>query len=197
MMKTIIINLKKTVMKNFIKIVGIATITVVSLFACKKETADQNKEEQFSAALTVVTGKSTESGIVIGTNAELKRALSHKEGPIYLRKVAKANNVFIPIVGEGPGPLNPSLPCWDEIEAYASEHQAEWQQAANASCRTIMICLTCPNAGGNLYVTYIIKPNSPRCTIATAFEAQFNLAAFDFGNDELESEAVAAHIKNK
>jgi len=195
-MKTIIFNLKKTVMKKFIQITSILTIVLVTLFSCKKEEVEQKKEEQFSIAMKVVNGKSTENAIVIGNKEELKAALTGKEGPIYFKKAAKANNVFIPIVGEGTGPVNPSLPCQDEINAYYSEHIAEWQQAANQSCTTFMICLTCPNANGGLYVTYVIKPNSPRCTIATSFEAQFNLAAFDFGDDQLDSEAVAAHIKN-
>jgi hypothetical protein len=196
-MKTIIINLKKTVMKKFIQVISILTIAVVALFACKKEEAEQKKEGQLSVAMKITTAKSTENAVIIGSKAELKAALTEKEGPIYLRKVAKANNVFIPIVGEGPGPLDPSQPCRAEIDAYLSEHIAGWQQAANQSCSNVLICLTCPNAGGGLYIMYIIRPNSPKCTIATTFEVQFNLAAFDFGNDQLESEAVAAHIKNK
>jgi hypothetical protein len=196
-LKTINIYLKKTVMKNFIQIIGILTIAIVCFCACKKQEVEQNKEDQFSVSTKLVMGKSTENAIIIGTKAVLKAALAKKEGPLYLKKIAKANNVFIPIVGEGPDPLDPSRPCREEIDAYYSEHIAEWQQAANQSCTTIMMCLTCPKAAGGLYVTYIIRPNNPRCTIATTFEDQFNLFAFNFGNDQLENEAVAAHIKNK
>jgi hypothetical protein len=196
-MKTIIINLKKTVMKKFIKVTSILTIAAITFFACKKEAAEQKKEGQLSVAMKIVTGKSTENAVIIGTKAELKAALMGKEGPVYLKKIAKANNVFIPIVGEGPDPVDPSEPCWDEIDAYFSEHIAGWQQAANQSCTNVMICLTCPNAGGGLYVMYVIRPNSPKCAIATSLEAQFSLAAFDFGDDQLEGEAVAAYIRNK
>lgn len=186
-------------MKKFIQITGILTITAISFFACKKETAEQEqqKEEQFSVAMKVATEKSTENAIVIGTKAELKAALAEKEGAVYLKKVAKANNLFIPIVGEGTGPVNPILPCEDEITAYVNAHKAEWQQQANQTCTNVMVCVTCPNAGGGLFVMYIIKPTSPRCAIALPFEEQFKLAAFNFGNNQWESEAVAAFIKNK
>lgn len=186
-------------MKKFIQIVGILTITIVSLFACKKDEATKTKEERFSVAINVAAGDASEAAIVIGTKAELKAAMAQKEGPIYLKKVAKRNNVFIPIVGEGTGPVGPVDPtslCRDEINAYVSAHMASWQQTANQTCRNVMVCLTCPNAGGGLYIMYVIKPTNPKCFIATAFETQFNLAVFDFGDGDLEGEAVAAHIKN-
>ncbi|TKC10450.1 hypothetical protein FA048_09705 [Pedobacter polaris] len=184
-------------MKKFIQIIGLLSIALVTLFACKKNEVEVKKEDRFSVGLQAATARGSENAILIGTKAELKAALTAKEGPVYLKKVATANNVFIPIKGEGPGPLNPSEPCWDEIEAYVSAHLAEWQLAANQTCSNVTVCLTCPNAGGGLYVMYVIKPTSPKCNLLEAFEAQFSLAAFDFGNDQLESEAVAAHIKAK
>ncbi|WP_199141030.1 hypothetical protein [Pedobacter sp. ASV12] len=183
-------------MKKFIQITGILTIAVVTFFSCKKEKTEQKEEERFSVAMKVVTAQTTENAVIIGTKAELKAALAAKEGPVYLKKIAKTNNLFIPIVGEGSGPSNPMLPCNQEIDAYVNAHQAEWQQQANQTCTTVMVCVTCPNAGGGLYVMYIIKPTSPRCAIALPFEQQFKLAAFNFGNDQLESEAVASFIKN-
>lgn len=182
-------------MKKFIQITSILTIAAIALFACKKDLPEQKKEEQFSVAMKVATAETTENAIIIGTKAELKAALEGKEGPVYLKKIAKANNLFIPIVGEGTGPVNPMLPCNQEIDAYVNAHKAEWQQLANQTCTNVMVCVTCPNAGGGLYVMYIIKPTSPRCAIALPFEQQFKLAAFNFGSNELESEAVASFIR--
>lgn len=183
-------------MKNSIKIIGTLALALVTLFACKKNEEEIKKEDQFSVAMKIATQRGvTENAIVIGTKAELKAALTQNEGPVYLKKVATNNHVFAPVVG--PLPADPGKNCWDEINAYYQANIAQWQQTANETCTNVMVCLTCPNAGGGLYVMYIIKPNNFKCNMAEAFEAQFSLAAFNFGNNDLESEAVAAHIKSK
>lgn len=182
-------------MKKSIKIIGTLAITLVTIFACKKSGEEPQKEERFSVNMQVATkGTSGENAILIGTKTELKAALNGKEDAIYLKKVSTASNVFIPIVG----PIkNPNDLCWDEINAYVNAHKAEWQATANQNCQTVLVCVTCPNAGGGLYVMYAIKPNSPKCTIYEQLEMQFNLAAFNFGDNELESEAVASFVKRR
>jgi len=184
-------------MKNFIKIIGLASVILVGIFACKKDEVVVKKEERFSIDINLATDRGTTNAIIIGTKAELKTSLMGKDGAIYLKKVSSSNNVFVPIDDQGPMPGDPMKACHDEISAYYAANIDAWQQVANQNCRNFMACITCPNAGGGLYVMYLIKPNSPKCTILEAFEAQFNLAAFKFTDGELESEAVAAHIKNK
>lgn len=182
-------------MKKFIKITSLLSIALVTLFACKKNESEVKQEDRFSVALKVASARSSENAVIIGTKAELKAALTGNEKPIFLKKIATANNVFIPIEGDGPDPVDPGQLCWDEINAYYNAHIAGWRQTANQTCTNVMVCLTCPNAGGGLYVMYVIRSTSPKCNILEAFEAQFSLAAFNFGNGSLESEAVAAHIK--
>ncbi|TCC91653.1 hypothetical protein EZ428_07790 [Pedobacter frigiditerrae] len=184
-------------MEKFIKITSLLSLALVTFFACKKDVTEVKQEDRFSVDLKVASAKGSENAVIIGTKAELKAALTASEKPIFLKKIATANNVFIPIEDEGPDPVDPGQLCWDEINAYYNAHIAGWQQAANQNCTNVMVCLTCPNAGGGLYVMYVIRPTSPKCNVLEAFEAQFSLAAFNFGNGELESEAVATHIKRK
>lgn len=184
-------------MKKFIKIISLLSIALVTLFACKKDVAELKQEDRFSVGLNVASAKGSENAVIVGTKAELKAALTANEKPIFLKKIATANNVFIPIDDEGPDPVDPGQLCWDEINAYYNAHIAGWRQTANQTCTNVMVCLTCPNAGGGLYVMYVIRPTSPKCNMLEAFEAQFTLAAFNFGNGQLEGEAVAAHIKSR
>lgn len=102
--------------------------------------------------------------------------------------------MFVPVVGPVK---DPNSLCWDEINAYVNAHRAEWQAAANQNCQTVLVCVTCPNAGGGLYVMYAFKPNSPKCAVYEQFEMQYSLAAFNFGDNELESEAVASFVKRR
>ncbi|MCJ0741677.1 hypothetical protein [Pedobacter montanisoli] len=184
-------------MKKFIQIIGVLALALVTVFACKKSGEEVKKEERFSIAMKVAAANgNTENAIIIGSKTELKTALSEKYVPIYVKKVSASNNVFIPIVGEPVLP-NPNKLCWDEIDAYVNAHKAEWQQQANQTCSTVLVCVTCPNTGGGLYVLYVIKPTSPKCTIYEAFEMQFNISAFNFTNNQLESEAVASFIKGR
>lgn len=184
-------------MKKFIKITSLLSIVLVSLFACKKDVAEVKQEDRFSVGLQVASARGSENAVIIGTKAVLKSALTPNEKPIFLKKVASGNNVFIPIGGDGPDPVDPGQLCWDEINAYYNAHIAGWRQTANQTCTNVTVCLTCPNAGGGLYVMYVIRPTSPKCNMLEAFEAQFSLVAFNFGNGALESEAVAAHIKSR
>ncbi|RKD14443.1 hypothetical protein BCY91_08190 [Pelobium manganitolerans] len=61
---------------------------------------------------------------------------------------------------------------------------------------TVYVCLTCPNAGGGLYVLYAIKPNSIKCAeVAYAEMPAFKL--FTYGKTQYDSEAVSAYIRGK
>ncbi len=181
-------------MKKSIQIIGVLALALVTIFACKKDSEDIQKEERFSVALKVAGEKGTiENAILIGTKAELKTALSAKAKPVMLKKISSSNNVFVPV--DDVKPVDPSEGCWAEITAYASAHMAEWQQLANQTCTTVLRCLTCPNAGGGLYVMYAIEPNSINCTVLE-FEMQHALVKFNFNDNELEGEAVASVIRN-
>lgn len=182
-------------MKKSIKIIGTLAIALVTIFACKKTEEEPQKEERFSVNMQVAAGRgNAENAILIGTKAELKAALTEKEKTVYLKKVSTGNNVFAPVVGPVKEPIDL---CWDEINAYVNAHRAEWQAIANQTCKPFLVCVTCPNAGGGLYVMYAIQPNSANCVVLEQFEAQFSLAAFNFGDNELESEAVASFVKGK
>ena len=58
----------------------------------------------------------------------------------------------------------------------------------------VIRCITCPNAGGGLFVMYAIEPNSVKCNVLE-FETMYNLVNFNYGETELEGEAVANLIK--
>ncbi|WP_410221870.1 hypothetical protein [Pedobacter sp.] len=185
-------------MKKFIQILGVLALALATVFACKKSGEEVKKEERFSVAMKVAEANgNTENAIIIGSKAELKTALSEKDAPTYVKKVSASNNVFIPIVDGGTVVPNPNKLCWDEIDAYVNAHKAEWQQQANQTCSTVLVCVTCPKAGVGLYVLYAIKPTSPKCTIYEAFEMQFNISAFNFTDNQLESESVASFIKGR
>lgn len=197
-MKQSIFNLlKNTIMKKSIKIIGIFALALVTLFACKKDGEEIQKDERFSVAMKVATARGgSEAAILIGSKDELKTALTKNEGKVYLKKVSEKNNVFIPVVGDPVGPVDPVNPidlCWDEIDAYYDANVGTWREQANATCKDVIVCLTCPNAGAGLYVLYVIKPNSPKCMVMDSFEAQFSLVAFNY--NELDSEAVGNLIK--
>lgn len=182
-------------MKKSIQIIGVLALALVTIFACKKDSEEIEKEERFSVALKVAGEKGTiENAILIGTKAELKSALSAKAKPVLLKKVSAKNNVFVP-VDDDVKPVDPSEACWSEITTYASAHMAEWQQLANQTCTTVLRCLTCPNAGGGLFVMYAIEPNSIGCTVLE-FEMQHALVKFNFNDNELDSEAVASVIRS-
>ncbi|WP_293302178.1 hypothetical protein [Pedobacter sp. UBA4863] len=188
-------------MKKSIKIIAVLAIALVTLFACKKDKEEVRKEERFSVGMKVATARGgTEAAILIGTKAELKAALTQKDGKVYLKKVSEKNNVFVPVVDGTVGPVDPVKPidlCWKEIDAYYEANVGTWREQANQNCKDVVVCLTCPNAGVGLFVLYVIKPNSPKCLVLDAFEAQFSLSAFNFNNNQLDSEAVANIIKEK
>ncbi|WP_113638855.1 hypothetical protein [Nubsella zeaxanthinifaciens] len=181
-------------MKKSIQIIGMLAITLVTFFACKKNEVEPQKEDRFSVNMQVAIKGGEENAVIIGTKAELKAALTEKEKTVYLKKVSINNNVFIPIVGPVK---DPNGLCWDEINAYVDAHRAEWQATANQNCQTILVCVTCPNSGGGLYIMYAFKPTSPKCMVYEQFEMQYSLAAFNFGDNELESEAIANFIKRR
>lgn len=186
-------------MKKSIKIIGIFSLALVTLFACKKDSEEIKKEERFSVAMKIGTARGgSEDAILIGSKAELKAALTKSEGKVYLKKVSEKNNVFVPVVDGTVGPVDPVNPidlCWNEIDAYYNAHVGTWKDQANQTCKDVVVCLTCPNAGVGLYVLYVIKPTSIKCTVMDSFEAQFSLVAFNYNNNQLDSEAVANHIK--
>jgi len=185
-------------MKKHIHIIGILALALVTIFACKKDGEDIKKEdERFSVAIKVAAGKeSTENAILIGTKAALKVALTTKGEPVMIKKVANKNNVFIPIGDDDVEPVDPSEACWDEINAYAAARRNEWQALANQTCTTVIRCITCPNAGGGLFVMYAIAPNSIKCAVLD-FESAYSLAKFNFNDNELEGEAVASVIRGR
>lgn len=184
-------------MKKHMHIIGILALALVTIFACKKDGEEVKKEDdRFSVAIKVAAGKeSTENAILIGNKAALKAALSKKGAPVMIKKVANKNNVFIP-VNDDVKPVDPSEACWSEITAYAAAHRNEWQALANQTCTTVIRCITCPNAGGGLFVMYAIEPNSINCA-AIDFETAYALAKFNFNDSELEGEAVASVIRGR
>jgi hypothetical protein len=196
------LNFKKSIMKNSIKTIGALVFILFTILACKKTEDDfkvEEKEQKYSFAMKVSSAKGeAEEAIIIGTKAELEKALSAKSGSVYLKRIAEKNNVFIPVTGtvtDGPQPVDLNKLCWDEINAYYSANIATWQQSANQTCENVYVCITCPNTGLGLFVLYAISPNSVRC--ATVAEFTISLSKFNFNNDELESESVANFIKSK
>ena len=180
-------------MKNRIQIIGILALALVTFFACKKDAEELQKDDRFSVAIKVAAERgTTENAILVGSKAELKAALSKKGEPVIIKKVSTKNNVFVPVLDDVK-PVDPSKGCWSEISAYAAAHMAEWQALANQTCTTVIRCITCPNSGGGLFVMYAIEPNSPNCNVLE-FEMQHSLAIFNYGDNELDSEAVASMI---
>ncbi|SFG65626.1 hypothetical protein [Pedobacter insulae] len=166
-------------MKNSIKIFGSLAIIVSVLFACKKsndEIKAAEKPQKFSVAIQMAnTRDKVESGIVVGTKAELDKAFSETNTIVYLKKDATKANLFIPDTGTtGPvDPVDPSALCWDEINSYYDAHIAGWLAIANQTCKPYLVCITCPNAGGGLYVMYMIKPTSFRCATIEPVSASY------------------------
>ncbi|TZF84703.1 hypothetical protein FW774_06890 [Pedobacter sp. BS3] len=186
-------------MKNSTKIIGALAVILSITFACKKDKQDvqsEEKEQKFSAPIQMAAKGESENAIIIGTNTELEAAFSGKQDVVYLKKAASKNNLFVPVTGTvGPvDPVNPSELCWDEIHNYYSAHIDSWLSIANQTCKPLPVCITCPNAGGGLYVLYIIKPTSPRCNISEATAVLYNFSKFNFTANQYESESVSSYI---
>lgn len=179
-------------MKNLIKTFGVLVLILCSIIACKKEEPVQSEEAEqlFSVAIEVATQRgTTEKAIMIGTKKELESAL--KEETTYLKKISVHNNVFAPVVG----PVTPPVDlCWEEINSFYNAHFEQWLQIANQTCQNVMVCLTCPKAGGGLFVMYDIAPTSPKCLTATA---QLAFEKFDFSENDYDTDAVAQYITSR
>jgi hypothetical protein len=185
-------------MKNLFKISLAFVLIFSTILACKKDSDDiklEQPEQQFSMAVKMASksGRS-ESGIVVGTKATLDKAFSSGNEKVLLKKISEKNNLFAPTTGTtGPvDPIDPSALCWDEINAYVAAHKDGWLATANQTCQPVYACVTCPNAGGGLYVMYVIKPTSFKC--ATLEEASTHYVKFNFTSNDYNGEAVAAHI---
>ena len=193
-------------MKNKFKIIVALTIIGATIFACKKgaqeirpdqqELAMANKsasanglekvnldEQKFAMAIQVIsttTGK-PENGIFIGTKEELESIFSDTTKNVYVKRVAKKNNVFAPI----PGPNNPVDDyklCQDDISRQFQESYPGLLAMANQTCTPQGICITCDPALGGLSVIFQVKPTSWRCERLVATHAPFKDFAFAVGN---------------
>ena len=77
-------------MKKSIKIIGIFALALVTLFACKKNGEETQKDERFAVAMKVAMPRGgTEAAILIGSKEELKTALTKNGGKVYLKKYQK------------------------------------------------------------------------------------------------------------
>lgn len=184
-------------MKKFIKIGSILTFALmIGLISCKKEKnvkPDKDQKEQlFAVKIQSTSNEGTqEKGIVIGTKEELGKAFNGDKG-ILLKKAARKNNVFV-LAPEPVGPVtDPFQACWDEIYSYRDAHWDSWLAQANASCQVLHPCITCPEAGIGLFVTFIVKPTSIKCV-----EAKLELAMvkFDFGENVYDTPEVYEYIQ--
>lgn len=188
-------------MKNSRTIIGALALIVLVTFGCKKE-AKLETEEQFSVAMQKSSFKGeNENAIVVGSKSELEALFSGKMDRVYLKKASEKNNLFRPVVGTGTtGPVDPVDPinfCWDEINAYYNEHIQSWQAIANETCKPYVTCITCPNAGGGLYVMYAIKPNGKNCMIYEQAAVMYNFTPFNFTINQYDTEAVSSVINPK
>jgi hypothetical protein len=188
-------------MKTSIKIIGMLAIVMTMLFGCDKaETVkEESKDQKFSVAIKVANAKGeVENGLMIGTSKELETALSGDKDMVYLKRASKANNLFTPVVGTvTDGPVTDVFEvCWDEITAYYNEHRPQWLAAANQSCEDVIVCLTCPNSGGGLYVLYVIKPTARKCLEVAdiSLTERYKFAKFGFEVADYESAKVRDFI---
>lgn len=168
---------------------------LLALFACKKDEDNvvvEEKENLYAISIHMPNSRTkSEKAIVVGTKTELEGVLKGSGKPVALKKASAKNNVFVPVVG----PVKPPVDlCWEEIQDYYDAHVQEWLQIANANCQPYGVCLTCPNAGGGLFVLYEIKPTAAKCL---ALDAQFELAMFDFSENDFDTEAVGNFIVSK
>ncbi|HRO83696.1 MAG TPA: hypothetical protein PK110_02625 [Niabella sp.] len=182
-------------MKKSITISSIIILLVIGILSCQKQEIPVNEEtvstQQFAGKSLFVNEKGeSEGAIIVGSNDELKAAFDNKEGYM-VRKASQSNNIFLPV-----GPVTPADPfkgCWKEIKDYYNAHYSTWLAQANATCRDVLVCLTCPNAGGGLYVLYVIKPTSIKCKEALA--AWESIKEFNIRKANYDSPEVADFIR--
>ncbi len=178
-------------MKNTIKTLALVALVLVGLSSCdKKENAlNEEQKEQMYAVSFQLEGAASSKAVLVGTKPELEKALKESDEPLVVKKISNSNNVFEPVVG----PTKPSFEkCWGEIHNYYEAHYSGWLQTANETCKSVMVCLTCPEAGAGLYVLYEIKPTSPKCIKVVM--ASTSLMKFDFGKGQYESGEVNKFI---
>lgn len=190
-------------MKNsFTKIGILAVVIMFTLTSCDKDDTEPiepvQDKEMFAMGIEVRSDTGLmEKGILVGTEPELKKAIQGNEGEIYLTKESQANNIYIPNPDVGVSGDDTTDDCWNEITSYYNNNYNIWLQKANEYCKDVSICLTCPEAGGGLYVLYVIEPNSINCI--TDEELDFSLAyalkPFPYDPGDYESEEVSMYIK--
>ena len=191
-------------MKNTMKMLGMLALVVLSLAACrKKEDAKPQPQttKQFAMAIQMQSQKSEpQKAILIGSKAELEAAAQNKEG-VRVMRVSDRNPLFRiyvpPVTGDPnkPDPYNPETACWKEIHAYYEAHYGEWLAQANANCRDVYVCLSCPKTNFGLNVLYYIQPNSPKCLVMEEEQHIVQMRPFDFGEEDYDTETVAAYIQ--
>jgi len=195
-------------MKKQIATIGTLAFLLLMSFGCEKKElatveAEETKVEKFAVVTHVEDLKGNlEKAIIVGTKAELQKSLMG-DRPATLKKGSERANILIPsVVGPvGPvGPVDPVDPhaaCWDEIMAYHDAHIAEWKALANQTCEVLWRCITCPNAGGGLFMAFYIHPTNPRCNLmeAVKLEEKFTLNPFNFDEDDYESDQVLEFIR--
>ncbi len=176
-------------MKKFIKIGSILTLALmIGLISCKKENnVNPDKEKMFAVKIQISSPEGgQEKAIVIGTKKELGSAFNGEKGTL-LKRAARKNNVFV----LNPDPVGPDTDpfreCNIEINQRRDALWAGWLAQANATCQTQLQCITCPESGGGLWVTFEIKPTSIKCRDIKYEHAlvQFNFSGNDYDNKEV------------
>lgn len=188
-------------MKNQITRIAVVVMALFMAFGCEKkelaleEVAETNLK-RFAIVTEVLNLKGDkEKALIIGTKEELNVLM--KEGPTMLKRVSKRANILEPVVTGpvGPDPYDPYQACWDEIMAFYDANYEGWLAAANENCQDIWICAGCSQ--GLMAMDFHIKPNARKCwpLAEASLEASFSLLEFNFGDDELESDAVFEFVK--
>jgi len=155
----------------------------------------QNETDKDSYAIQVLVtdSKSLNNGILVGSKKELEKIFS-TEGFSTVKSASNINKVLIPTgtgVSDPRDPFDPTLDCWDEINAIYQQFYPEALVIANRHCREVLLCIGCPNGG--LVATMVVKPTSIKCI--KVLEAESQISIFDISGG-FDGKDIAEYINN-
>lgn len=182
-------------MKNSLTKIGIlAFVIMFTLISCDKDEAKPielvQEAEMFAMSIDLKTATGLkEKGIIVGTEAELMKAIEQNESGLRIIKESHKNNIFSIAPNEEIGdPFDPDA-CWNEIYTFYDMYYDVWLQEANENCQDKMVCITCPEEGSELYAMFVIEHNC-----INEEEMVYDFHRFPFTPNDYESDKITTYI---
>jgi hypothetical protein len=160
---------------------------IIATIGCNKREVltveSESKKDSYAIPVLVADSKSLKNGVLVGSKKELLNIIS-TDGVSAVKSASNVNKVFVP-TGTGTtdprDPFDPTLDCWEEINAIYEQLYPEALVIANRYCREVLLCIGCPDGG--LVATMVVKPTSIKCIQVLEAESQISVFSVSGGFD--------------